>query len=189
MGNINSYPHLQDNKLLELVQLGDKCAFEIIYRKYAAPLFRYARRNISRKEDCEEMVQEVFESLWTRRESLNIISLKHYMFNAIRYKVIRYFQHESVKRKFAEHYRFFEEVYETMDNAGSDLSGILPELIESLSALPERCQVAFKLRLYENLSNGEIAERMNITKKTVEVYMFKAFDHFRSALSIQKTTI
>jgi len=59
-----------DSELVELLIQGDKKAFETIYKRYASDLYRFARKNIPLKEDCEEMVQEVFESLWIRRENL-----------------------------------------------------------------------------------------------------------------------
>ncbi len=99
----------------------------------------------------------------------------------VRYKVIRYFRHNMVKRKYAEHYKLFEAIYENVAEPGRDHSVINSLIQREILKLPERCQVAITLRLTENLSNGDIAKRMNITKKTVEMYMFKAFSHLRSS--------
>ena len=54
-------------------------------------------------------------------------------------------------------------------------------LIKAMEGLPERCQEAMRLRLTANLFNAEIADRMNISKRTLEVYMFKAFTHLRAS--------
>jgi RNA polymerase sigma-70 factor (family 1) len=170
-----------DQELLSSLKAGVRSAFDTIYRGYASDLYRYARKNIPSSEDCEEIIQDVFVSLWERREELNIVSLRHYLFNAVRYKVIRYFQHEKVKKKYAEHFRFFEQVYDTLNKDEPAIENVQSVLMESISDLPERCQIAFRLRLLENLSNSEIAERMNIAKKTVEVYMFKVFSHLRES--------
>ncbi len=177
---MNNY---QDHIELELVaQLnsGDQKAFEVIYRRYAAELFRYARKNIAAKEDCEEIVQEVFISLWQRHESLHVTSLKYYLIKAVHYKVIRYIQHSKVRRRYEEHYKLFEVMYDSIGEEERSAEAIQGKLLKTITELPERCQVAIKLRLLENLSNGEIAARMNISKKTVEVYMLTAFKHFRA---------
>jgi RNA polymerase sigma-70 factor (family 1) len=176
---MNLYQNHDELELLTLLNSGDEAAFESIYKKYASDLFRYARKNISTKEDCEEIVQEVFISLWERHGSLRIGSLRHYLFTMVRYKIIRYFQHRRVKKKYADHFRLFEAVYENAQEEERDSFSLQKVIDKSLAQLPERCQVAVRLRLTENLSNGEIAKRMSITKKTVEVYMFKAFEHFR----------
>jgi RNA polymerase sigma-70 factor (family 1) len=173
---------LNDTHLLALLNAGDDTAFRVIYKQYVKSLLSYCRRNIERPEDCEEIVQEVFESLWARRQSLKIVSLRHYLFSAARYKIIRYFQHRKVKQKYEAHYKFFQEVYDAIEkDEKEDIELIQQKLDRCLNDLPERCQVVFRLRLYENLSNSEIAERMKITKKTVEVYIFKAFSHLRNS--------
>ena len=170
-----------DSNLLAALLEGDSTSFSLIYRKYAAELYHYARKNIATKEDCEEIIQEVFLSLWAQHKSLQIQSLRHYLFNAVRYKIIRYFQHSAVKAKYEAHYKYFEShIYEEGGERTPEPEQIREKILQQLKPLPERCQEAFRLRLMENLSNHEIAERMNIAKKTVELYMFKAFNHLRT---------
>jgi RNA polymerase sigma factor (sigma-70 family) len=202
-----------DNELLSLLVQGDHHAFETIYRRYVQELYRYARQKIEVPEDCEEMIQDVFESLWLRHEELNIRSLRHYLFNSVRYMIIRYIAHRNVKQKYAQHYRAFTQHYIPPPQAELDersdvlrippLEGELDErsnvqripplegevdersdvrrgLLTALSGLPDRCRQAMHLRITENLSNKEIAERMQISKATVELYISKALTHLRS---------
>jgi RNA polymerase sigma-70 factor (family 1) len=170
-----------DADLVSALNDGDVNAFEMIYRKYVGELYRYARWNISTKEDCEELIQDVFESVWARHKTLKPDTLRSYLLSMVKYKVIRYFQHSRVKKKYIDHYRAFEAVYDNVGEEAVDPVAMQARIEKSLQALPERCQAAFRLRLHENLSNGDIAERMNITKKTVEVYMFQAFKHLRAS--------
>ncbi len=179
---MNPYLKYLDMELTDLLRQGDTQAFETIYRRYAGDLFSYALRKIRVREDCEEIVHDVFESLWKRREHLAITSLRQYLFTSVRYMVIRYFSHRDVRRRFADHYRLFEAIYDTVgDEALRDSRAICATLLDHIQVLPERCQEAIKLRLIENLSNGEIAERMHINKGTVELYISKAFSHFRAS--------
>jgi RNA polymerase sigma-70 factor (family 1) len=170
------------NAVVALVQ-GDKSAFESIYKTYAKEMFAYCRKSIADKDDCREIIQDVFVSLWERHEKLRVTSLRHYLFSSVRYKIIRHFQHTTVKRKYESHFRFFESIYETMNEGSLEPIGISLEtkISNIIIDLPKRCQDAFTLRLTQSLSNGEIAERMNISKKTVEVYMTKAFNHLRNS--------
>lgn len=171
-----------DTELMDLFQQGDQRAFEVIYYRYAKDLFRYARKTIQVKEDCEEIVHDVFESLLSRRETLNIASLRHYLFTSIRYMIIRYISHRDVKRKFAAHYRVFEIEYDMLEGEPhQEAESMHAQLLQNLNGLPERCQQAIRLRITENLSNGEIAKRMNINKGTVQLYISKAFSHLRTS--------
>ncbi|MBX2968277.1 MAG: sigma-70 family RNA polymerase sigma factor [Cyclobacteriaceae bacterium] len=179
-----------DTELLELFKQGNRQAFEVIYYRYTKHLYRFARKNVRSKEDCEEIVHEVFESLISRKDTLLIDSLKHYLFTSVRYKIIRYFSHREVKRKFAEHYRNFEKEYEEpeliLEKAPEKLHA---SLLDHIQDLPERCREAIRLRITENLSNGEIASRMNINKRTAELYISKAFAHLRASYDkIYKTS-
>lgn len=175
---MNPYQSHTDAELLAMLGTHDQHAFATLYHRYAKDLYRYARRNVPFKEDCEEMIQDIFTSLWERREKLFISSLHHYLFSAMRNRIIRYMQHNAVKKKYADHYRLFESMYEYVmeEKSTENIRKVIEEII---AELPDRCREAFQLRLNENLSNAQIAERMNVTKKTVELYMSRAFGHIR----------
>lgn len=178
---MNPYLNYSDNDLVDLLITGDKAAFEAIYHRYAGALYKFARRNISMKEDCQEIIQDIFETLWSRHRDLgHVASLDAYLFRAVKYKVIRYFQHSKVKKKYMEHYRLFEAVYESSEKAERDPLALQAMIEKGLANLPERCRFAVMLRLTENLSNADIACRMNIKKTTVENYMGTAYKYLRS---------
>jgi len=169
-----------DAELVSLLRNGDKAAFEAIYRRYAADLYRYARKNVSVPEDCEEIVQDVFESLWIRHENLEIESLRHYLFKSVRYMIIRYIRHKGVEDRYVEHYRIFASLYESGNADGEGVESLRNAVMKSLESLPERCRMAIRLRITDNLSNQEIAEKMNISRRTVELYISRALSHLRA---------
>jgi RNA polymerase sigma-70 factor (family 1) len=173
----------EDSDLTAALVLGDQRAFEIIYRKYATILYAFARRKIQVSEDCEEIIQEVFTALWKRRSEAAIAELRPYLFKMVRYQVIHYLRDNNVRRKYEEHFLLFEAVFDQLPNEDRSIDpAALQELIHAtLTKLPARCQEAFQLRLQQNLSNGEIAKRLNIKKATVERYMIVAMSHLRIA--------
>lgn len=182
ISSMRGYQFYSDTELVSSLREGDEHAFEVIYRRHVKELYRYALRKVRVREDCEEIVHDVFESLWKRKDHLEITSLKQYLYTSVRYMIIRYFSHRDVKRKFADHYRLFEAIYDSMDEPERfDPQTIHARLLQHIQDLPDRCQEAIRLRLTEKLSNGEIAERMNINKGTVELYISKAFSYLRGA--------
>jgi RNA polymerase sigma-70 factor (family 1) len=179
---MNPYQNHTDTDLVSLLIEGNERAFAVIYERYAFDLYRYARKNIQDSEDCREIIQDIFESLWKRRAELGHITvLDAYLYRTVKYKIIRYTQHQAVKRKYADHYRLFEAVLETSIDENREPENIEALIEKGLAELPERCQVAVRLRLTENLSNGDIAKRMNITKGTVKNYMVTALNHLRAS--------
>lgn len=170
--NINTH-----DTLIKGLKLGDENSFAQIYHEFARPLFKFIHQNISNRDDCEEIIQDLFTSLWQRRESLEIKSLSQYLFGAARFQIIKYIRASKVRTRYEEHYRLFEAVYQEEQ---PDPERLVANLETCLTQLPDRCRTAVLLRLRENLSNAEIARRMNITRKTVEHYMHKALIHLRT---------
>jgi RNA polymerase sigma-70 factor (family 1) len=169
-----------DTRLTVTLLNGDNHSFDTVYKLYARELFNYVRKVTRNKEDAEEIIQDVFESLWNRRESLgHVTSIKGYLINAVRYKVIRYFSHKKVIQKYADHFLAFETLYDSIPEMDQQEQPLKALLLESMAELPERCQQAFTLRLSENLSHAEIAQRMGITKESVKRYMTMALTFFK----------
>ncbi len=177
--SLNETP--DDSEIVKHLLDGDRDAFEMIFRRYYRPLYQFIRHQVAVKEDCEEILQDVFTSLWSDREKTLITSLKYYLFTTAKHRVIDYFRKAKTRRHFEEEYHLFEIAYTSLPAAERNPEAIRKALEEIISSLPKRCQLAMKLRISENLSHKEIAERMNITTKTVEVYMLAAFDHIRSS--------
>jgi RNA polymerase sigma-70 factor (ECF subfamily) len=176
--------HHTDAYLVTALNSGDREAFEIIYRTYAPELFRRIQRNVTTREDCEEILHDVFEWLWTKHRELKINSLRPYLYRMIHNRIIKFFLRNKVKRKYERHFLLFEAMYEQLHEEEPDET-IDPDTLQSLldtslTQLPERCQAAFRLRL-SGMTNGEIAESMNIRKDTVENYMVKAISHLRNS--------
>jgi len=159
-------------------------AFEQIYQCHWSELYNYSYNLLRDKAVCEEIVQEIFFSLWNKRQDLKIThSIKSYLFKAIRFQSINYIRSENVKRNYAANYSAFNKV--TFDNSNeehmhlSDLAGIIEK---EVSKLPEKCQQIFRLSRNDHQSIKNIAEHLNISHKTVENQLTKALGHLRSSL-------
>jgi RNA polymerase sigma factor (sigma-70 family) len=126
------------------------------------------------------MVQELYIWLWTRRENLShVTALKSYLYNAIRYKVVNYFEHHAVQQRYIENYVLFEASHDNSNEELSDISDIGPMIEKSIAVLPERCQMAFRLSRLEHMPISNIAAHMNISSRTVENYITHALKHLR----------
>ncbi len=171
----------RERQLVERLADGDRHAFEVIYNAYAASLINYARRSIPVKEDCEGIVQEIFEWVWAKHDTLHRLnSLRAYLFKMVRYKIIDHIRRCKVKKRYEEHYLSFVGHYSTVSEPSNDLSEIHLLIDKSVSGLPERCQKAFRLRFDDELPYKDIALHMNISTKTVEKHISAALQRLRS---------
>jgi RNA polymerase sigma-70 factor (family 1) len=173
-------PFDTDQDLLADIANGDSRAFEILYRRYFSKLYGAAYKRLQDKAITEEIVQELFVSLWERRASLPIENIENYLFTSIKYLVIAQFKKDTLFEKYSSTLNLDEN-----DDNFTEQTVAFDELNEAyqqaLQIIPERCREVFLLKR-SGLSQREISEKLDISEKTVENQMTKALKILREAL-------
>ena len=164
---MNTVIPIHDSVLLHQLSQKDRKAFEIIYSKYWRPLLDVAWKGLQDKQAAEDLVQDVFLSLWQKSEQLQINNLEAYLKTAVRYKVLNH-----VVRTKRTH-EFFESLYEIFQEKNTPetkfLAKNLLELIHAYAAiLPVKRREIFILYIQSRLSTKEIAETLSLSQKTVQ---------------------
>jgi len=165
--------------LLNLIREGDKLAFRHLFETYFTPLCRFMHLYIHEKEIVEELALDIFTYLWENRKSIQIqISLKAYLFQAARNKCLNILRQKKQLVSLDE-VDFDIEVTNEMSLETDELFHLIQEAV---LALPERCKEIFHLSRTENLTNKEIAEKLNISVKTVETQITRALKKIKEFL-------
>lgn len=170
MAKLRDYP---DEVLLKLLRQNGLEAFEEIYRRYWKRLYSMAYKRIQSREVSEELVQDIFTSLWVTKEQTSIENLSAYLFSAVKYKVINHVAKELSRKSYAEsQLAVLKEDNSTEEKVLlDDLEGALEKAI---GKLPAKRQMIFKLHRQENLSIKQVASQLGISEKTVENQYGKA---------------
>jgi RNA polymerase sigma-70 factor, ECF subfamily len=135
-------------------------------------------------ETAKEIVQDAFISMWVKRETIDMQRpVKSYLTMVIHNKCTNYLRNN---RKFDQYILDTENLldvpeYESSDSLVADELKI--KIDSAISELPEKCREIFVLNRYENLKYQEIADKLQISVKTVETQMSKALQHMRIRLS------
>ncbi len=165
------------------MQTGDSDAFAALYRKYWRRLFDAAYRRLMLREECEEIIQEIFTDLWTRRETLLIsVSLEAYLFGALRFGTYNHIRSRKIKETYLEH------LLQAPGEQGNYIEDRLhyEELAHALETsvqnLPEKLRKVYLLSRRENLTYKEIAAQEHIPVDTVEKKMGRALKILRENL-------
>jgi len=173
---------LTDNELWEAVVSDSSRAFVVLYNRYWHKLYQTAKKYLKDDTAAEEIVHDVFVALWQKRHSSKIIDFQKYILVTARYHV-----YKQLRAIAAEKVEFYEQIPEQpalalVSDADVKLGyeDLQTELTNVLKQLPRRCQEIFWLSRVENLSNDEIAERLNISKRTVENQITIALKFLRS---------
>jgi RNA polymerase sigma-70 factor (ECF subfamily) len=174
---------LTDDKELYLrLKEGDERAFKALFQKYYSSMCHFARQFLNDSEMAEETVQDMFVRIWEKRSSLNIeTSVKHYFFRSVRNHCLNQIQHQKIRQQYAS--RMKETAYQEIDPDQNYIEVDLMERIEkSIDSLPAKRQEIFRLSREQGLKYKEIAEKLNISIKTVEAQMGLALKHLRDEL-------
>lgn len=132
-------------------------------------------KRINAEESAKDLVQDLFVSLWARRDSLNInTSLQAYLYQAIKYKIINYIEANIVKSNYLNSLDKFAFEYDD-STSESIVCNDLEQFIEAeINNLSPRVKVVFELSRKEKLSNVEIAQKLNVSEQTVKNQISKA---------------
>ena len=163
----------------KMCDFDDKDAFRQLFEAFYAPLCVYAGRYFSGRDTTEDVVQEVFIKLWENRNRIVIgRSVRRYLMVMVRNHSVNL-----QKSGHARHLVNTDRLYDRAEDLVGDDSETLytmNELRSRLSALlasmPEEYRVAFVLSRVEKLKTSEIAERMNVSERSVERYRSHAVE-------------
>jgi RNA polymerase sigma-70 factor (ECF subfamily) len=172
--------HLSDEYLLDRLQQADPLAFEEIYERYWSALYRTAYHKLNSKSVAEELVQDLFATLWQKRAAITVnASLQQYLFGAIRNNVISHVRKCAVREKYSR----VERPTASNDTEWKVAYNELAQRLDSaLDALPEKTKAVFAMSRYEEKSVSQIARQLNFSEKGVEYHLTKALKHLRTHL-------
>jgi len=180
-----SFPgmELQDEQIALLLSKRDEVAFEQVFKTHFKNLHAYAFTILKDEDEAEEMVQQVFFKLWERSEHLSFSgSIAAYLYRAVHNESLNFIKHQKVKADHQMHVAY------SMKNRSEQAQ---PKMIrkelenkfrEALNELPEQCRTVFQLSRFEDMKYKEIADKLDISVKTVENHMGKALKLLRTKL-------
>ncbi len=171
-----AYRTYTDQELTTLLKGGDQLAFTEIFSRYSHLLYKHVYNKIRNSQEAEDIVQEIFTKLWNKREQIEekVGNLTGYLYTISRNAVFDLLRHKTHVADYAAAFtRFSEETFPETDALIREKQ--FAAIIESeIAALPPRMREVFNLRRLENLSNKQIAERLNLSEHTVKDQIKKA---------------
>ena len=179
---MTKYP--DDKLIINKLKEGDVLSFDNIFKKYNKKVYYFALSYLKNKEEAEDVVQEVFMNLWKYRDQIN----EYYVFSKYLFKIT---YNETCKkfRKQASDKKHLGEVLQnfTIEDNSTNLDIEYNNLLETANSIiekmPSRQKYIFLLSINELLTNDEIAQQLDISKKTVENYLAKAKTSLKKSLS------
>ena len=173
---------MHDAEQVRRIRNGNKRAFEQLFRHYGQALVHFAHNYVHDLSIAENLVQDVFVTVWEKRATLNPDrSIKSYLYTATKNRALKHLRHEKVKRKSREKI----DLYSVTPSTPEDLLShdeTAASIGRAIETLPEKCRLIFKMNRFDHLTYAEIAEILELSIKTVETQMGRALHALRHAL-------
>lgn len=179
-----------DNDLLFRIQQGSMSAFETLYFDMQPRLFAFSRKFIEDKEVARDIIQEIFFEFWEKRFVTEIkTSVNAYLFKILHNKCLNYIRNNKVQGRYVDFIdiKFKEAELLFFDQDQESYKSIFLKEIEeickaSIEHLPDNCREIFILSREYGLSNKEIADKLEISIRTVENQIYRALKILKTNL-------
>ena len=180
---MTNYTILSDKDLLTSIHFKDQLAFQELYNRYWEQIFVICNNRLQLYEVSQNLVQDIFLSIWTHKNLLIIENIEAYLYQAIKYSVIKYLHRSSkIDLMDTNDMGCLDVLYES-DISDAIHSKLLQNLLfQELKKLPPKTQIIFEYSRVQQLNSKEIAEKLQISPRTVENQISKTLSSLRKFL-------
>ena len=182
---VPDYEQNTDHYLLQQLSHNDQAAFTAIYQRYWKSLFREAMNILRSQKEAEDCVQELFVSLWRRRQALSVnTSLGGYLHTAVRYQCIDIIERDMIRGGYLEDFTSYMAGQQSMPSVEEEMYArdLAANIDQVMDKMPNKMREVFRLSRQEHLSHREIADRLQISEETVKKQIYLALKILKSHL-------
>jgi RNA polymerase sigma-70 factor (family 1) len=169
-------------QLLENLRRGDEGAFLKVYDTFWYKVFSVAYKRLRDKAVAEELTQDLFLKLWEKRAQLRIEKLENYLLTSIKHAIIDYIQSGAVAEKYVEFYKAFVSMNHNSTEEIVNFDELSDAIERGLEHLPQKSQEVFRLTRLSHWPADKIAERLELSEKTVGYHLTKSIKFMQSYL-------
>jgi len=180
---MEDYSAYTDLELVVLLKDKPEAGITVVYDRYWKLLLDSAYRRLKDEQDAQEIVQELFIGLYTRRHTLFLnSSLEAYLRNALKYRVLNHFRHKTTRERYAQIMATQPTYSESEVEMRIEEAELNYRLKLATEQLPPKCREVFVLSKIEHLSNAKIAAQLGISVSTVEKHISRGMELMRKHL-------
>ncbi len=173
---------MDEKMYLQAIASDNIQAFEQLFLTYQPKLIFFLKGFLHDEESSRDMAQEIFLSLWINRNKLkNVRSFSAYLFQIARYNIYNHFDRLLVHEKYT-----IEQIIQLTESTSLEEEIFLKDLQEYIETIvrnmPPQRQRIFRMSRYDGLTNEEIAQQLQINRRTVENHLSAALSDLRKVL-------
>ena len=172
-------------QIVNNLKSGNRIAFELLYNIYSKKIFVFALGYLKSREKAEGIVQIVFMKLWEKRVSVDEnLSFNNFLYKIAKNTILNQIRKNNYHQSYCENYR----ASSLFKNDNSTYNSVIAEDIEDyisneIDKMPKKRKIVFMMSRREELSNIEIAEKLKLSRRTVDNQIYKALKQLKESIS------
>ena len=176
---MKSYSANKDQELLHAIRHDDEVAFAELFRRYGKVIYKMAHSRVRSKVAAEEIVQNLFISLWDKRATLSIDNITSYFFIAVKHRVLNSLESQIVHKKYWDYYKNFIPSQGNFTEETVEYDELVEAIEKRIEHLPEKSKKVFQLSQFEGHSIAEIANALKLSEKAIQYHLTRSIKELR----------
>ena len=154
------------------------------YTVHHAELVNFATSRLGNREEGEDLVQDVFIKMMSFEGMINKETIKSFAFTIAANKIKDHLRRRIFRHKMEENTKYEMELQHSHVERVVEYHDTLRMVNDSMARLSPACAKVYRMSLFEDMTTGNIALEMNVSKRTVESQLFTSRKQVRAMLSI-----
>ena len=173
--------NIADTQLIAAIKQSDYVSYNILFQRYYAQLCRYVNSMLSNINDVEDIVQDIFLSVWDNRKKINIQeNIAGYLYTMAKNRTLNHIRKEASYRIALEEYE--KKMLEYIEENAFESFEFKSALIDCINRLPDRNKEILLLHRVKSLKQKEISEKLNISIQTIKNHIWISLQKLRTCL-------
>ncbi|WP_430811256.1 MULTISPECIES: RNA polymerase sigma-70 factor [unclassified Carboxylicivirga] len=175
---------LNDIELIKGIERGDEAAYQELFVRYYAQLVVFARKVVIDDDLARDLVQDVIVNFYEKRKVIKIhSSLKAHLYQSVRNRCLNQIKHTQIRRDHHANIYQINKSEEAFVDDKLEETELQQKIYTIIKGLPTQCKRIFEMSRFEGVTNQEIADRLDLSKRTVETQISKALKIMRKHLA------
>jgi RNA polymerase sigma-70 factor (ECF subfamily) len=171
---------MSDRNILKKIKQGDTRAFEKLYKEYHLIVYNYIRSFVRDSFEAENILQDVFISVWETRHKINeYMVIGSLLYRIARNKALNALRKEVNKKTYLEYLSFISSNADSSTELKIDFEELEFFIRKFIMKLPDRRREIFLYSFDKGLSYKEIALKLSISENTVDTQIRNALEYLR----------
>ena len=154
------------------------------YTVYQAELVNFATSRLGNREESEDLVQDVFIKMMSFEGMINEATIKSFAFTIAANKIKDHLRRRIFRHKMEENTKYEMELQHSHAERMAEYHDTLRMVNDSMTRLSPACAKVYRMSLFEDMTASDIAEQLNVSKRTVESQLFTSRKQVRTMMSM-----